>query len=240
MTKNQRLPEKFSIHPNLVLVLFHLWNWLIRKEAACPLCCASCGYKSDVDLNVSVHLLGERRRRRGYSTILNQCAPHLIAEFEARFRYASVEGVSHSQHCLVYVPVGARRIVIVALICQTRDVPAILHVNRFIIQRQLKKIFKKTQHRDDTRPEKVQYILSSHHGEPVAAFLPGQVCWQSRPVVVCMAAKAWVLLSMDSIWSGFFYLKAERKLVFGKCVCLRNKGKRHRFPSRFINAVYCS
>jgi plasmid stabilization system protein ParE len=47
------------------------------------------------------------------------------------------------EHYLVYVPISKNSIVIVALIRQTRDVPAILKANGFKIQRQLKEIFKK-------------------------------------------------------------------------------------------------
>jgi plasmid stabilization system protein ParE len=44
------------------------------------------------------------------------------------------------EHYLVYTPAGNQRIIIVALIRQTRDVPAILAENRFLIERALKKI----------------------------------------------------------------------------------------------------
>ena len=44
------------------------------------------------------------------------------------------------EHYLVYVPIGKRNIVIVALIRQTRDVPAILKANSFVIRRQLDEI----------------------------------------------------------------------------------------------------
>lgn len=46
------------------------------------------------------------------------------------------------EHYLVYVPVSKNCVVIVALIRQTRDVPAILKANGFKIQRQLKGIFR--------------------------------------------------------------------------------------------------
>jgi len=46
------------------------------------------------------------------------------------------------EHYLVYVPISNNSVVIVALIRQTRDVPAILKANGFKIQRQLKEIFK--------------------------------------------------------------------------------------------------
>ena len=44
------------------------------------------------------------------------------------------------EHYMVFVPIGDRRIVIVALIRQTRDVPAILKANSFLIRRQLDEI----------------------------------------------------------------------------------------------------
>jgi plasmid stabilization system protein ParE len=47
------------------------------------------------------------------------------------------------EHYLVYVPIGDRNIVIVALIRQTRDVPAILKANGFLIRRQLDEIVDK-------------------------------------------------------------------------------------------------
>jgi hypothetical protein len=43
----------------------------------------------------------------------------------------------------VYVPISKNSVVIVALIRQTRDVPAILKANGFMIQRQLKEVFEK-------------------------------------------------------------------------------------------------
>jgi plasmid stabilization system protein ParE len=47
------------------------------------------------------------------------------------------------EHYLVYVPISKNSVVIVALIRQTRDVPAILKANGFMIQRQLKEVFEK-------------------------------------------------------------------------------------------------
>ncbi|MGS2724419.1 hypothetical protein ACVBEJ_11815 [Porticoccus sp. GXU_MW_L64] len=44
------------------------------------------------------------------------------------------------EHYLVYVPVDGKGIVIVALIRQARDVPAILNANGFLIRRQLREI----------------------------------------------------------------------------------------------------
>lgn len=45
------------------------------------------------------------------------------------------------EHYMVYLPIDDRRIAIVALIRQTRDVPAILESHGFQIRRQLKAIF---------------------------------------------------------------------------------------------------
>lgn len=47
------------------------------------------------------------------------------------------------EHYLVYVPIGKSTIVIVALIRQTRDVPAILRISGFKIKRELKEISEK-------------------------------------------------------------------------------------------------
>ena len=47
------------------------------------------------------------------------------------------------EHYIVYVRIGKNRIVIVALIRQTRDVPAILKANSFKIRRQMEEIFDK-------------------------------------------------------------------------------------------------
>jgi len=44
------------------------------------------------------------------------------------------------EHYIVYVPISKKRIIIVALIRQTRDVPAILKANNYIICRELDKI----------------------------------------------------------------------------------------------------
>jgi plasmid stabilization system protein ParE len=44
------------------------------------------------------------------------------------------------EHYLVYTPAQNQKIIIVSLIRQTRDVPAILAENRFFIERALKKI----------------------------------------------------------------------------------------------------
>lgn len=47
------------------------------------------------------------------------------------------------EHYILYVPIGKHQIVIVALIRQTRDVPAILAANGYLFRRQLKEIFNK-------------------------------------------------------------------------------------------------
>jgi plasmid stabilization system protein ParE len=47
------------------------------------------------------------------------------------------------EHYIVYVPVAGKRIVIVALIRQTRDVPALIQANGCAIRRQLKEILDK-------------------------------------------------------------------------------------------------
>lgn len=47
------------------------------------------------------------------------------------------------EHYIVYVPIRKHRIVIVALIRQSRDAPAILAANGYLIRRQLKEIFDK-------------------------------------------------------------------------------------------------
>ncbi|TQV82777.1 type II toxin-antitoxin system RelE/ParE family toxin [Aliikangiella coralliicola] len=46
------------------------------------------------------------------------------------------------EHYIVYVPLSDKKIIIVALIRQTRDVPAILEKNSYIISRELKEISK--------------------------------------------------------------------------------------------------
>ena len=90
-----------------------------------------------------------RELTKQYFTDLHQCAER-IARNSARF--APMEHVPNTaelsvypirEHYLVYVPIREKRIAIVALIRQTRDVPAILNANGFVIRRQLKKILAK-------------------------------------------------------------------------------------------------
>jgi len=47
------------------------------------------------------------------------------------------------EHYIVYVPISKKRIVIAALIRQTRDVPAIIKANNYSIRRELRKILGK-------------------------------------------------------------------------------------------------
>lgn len=72
-------------------------------------------------------------------------------------RFPSKEHISNTaelnvypirEHYLIYVPIRDKRIVIVALIRQTRDVPAILDANGFTIQRQLKETLEKLSRND--------------------------------------------------------------------------------------------
>jgi len=46
------------------------------------------------------------------------------------------------EHYVIYLPIQAGQIIIVALIRQSRDVPSILGANRFLIERELKQIQK--------------------------------------------------------------------------------------------------
>lgn len=90
-----------------------------------------------------------RALTKQYFTDLHECAER-IARNSGRF--APVEHVPNTaelsvypirEHYLVYVPISEQRIAIVALIRQTRDVPAILNANGFVIRRQLRKILAK-------------------------------------------------------------------------------------------------
>ncbi len=85
---------------------------------------------------------------RQYFNDLHESA-QIIAQNHERF--ASTEHIDSTElsihpvreHYLVYVPITGKRIVIVSLIRQTRDVPAILKATGFSIQRQLKEIYEK-------------------------------------------------------------------------------------------------
>ena len=84
-----------------------------------------------------------------YFTDLHESAESLARNHK---RFASIEQFADApelsihpvrEHYLVYVPVSSNCIVIVSLIRQTRDVPAILKASSFVIQRQLKALFEK-------------------------------------------------------------------------------------------------
>ena len=47
------------------------------------------------------------------------------------------------EHYIVYVPIDEKSIVIVALMRQSRNVPAVLRANDFMIRRQLQEIFER-------------------------------------------------------------------------------------------------
>jgi plasmid stabilization system protein ParE len=87
-----------------------------------------------------------RELTREYFSGLHECAENIARNPE---RFSPVMQVSDTaelhvypirEHYLVYVPVNGKRIVVVALIRQTRDVPAILNANGFLIRKQLKEI----------------------------------------------------------------------------------------------------
>lgn len=88
---------------------------------------------------------GEELARQYFSDI-HKCAQNLARGLR---RSPSMEpdlGVYPiREHYLVYVPIHGDRIAIVALIRQTRDLPAILNANSFIIRRQLKVMSSKLQ-----------------------------------------------------------------------------------------------
>ncbi len=91
---------------------------------------------------------------RQYFTDLHQCAERIAQNPE---QFSSFDHVSNTaelnvypirEHYLVYLPISDKRIVIVAFIRQTRDVPDILNANGFMIQRQLKEILEKLNQND--------------------------------------------------------------------------------------------
>ncbi|MBR9909017.1 MAG: type II toxin-antitoxin system RelE/ParE family toxin [Gammaproteobacteria bacterium] len=85
---------------------------------------------------------------RQYFSDLHESAESIAQNHQ---RFTSAEHITRPQlsihpvreHYVVYVPITGKRIVIVSLIRQTRDVPAILEASGFMIQRQLKEIFEK-------------------------------------------------------------------------------------------------
>ncbi len=97
----------------------------------------------------SVSRWGEALTRK-YFPDLHECAESLARYPE---RSSSMDPVPAAtelkiypvrEHYLVHVPIDGHRIAIVALIRQTRDVPAILNANGFMIRRQLKEITEST------------------------------------------------------------------------------------------------
>ena len=83
---------------------------------------------------------------RQYFSDLHECAERLSRN---PGRSASMDQVPAEielkihpvrEHYLVYVPINSNCIAIIALIRQTRDVPAILNANSFMINRQLREI----------------------------------------------------------------------------------------------------
>jgi plasmid stabilization system protein ParE len=90
-----------------------------------------------------------KKLTRQYFADLHQSAERIAQNPE---QFSSLEHFSNTaelhvypvrEHYLIYLPISNKRIVIVALIRQTRDVPAILNANGFMIQRQLKEILDK-------------------------------------------------------------------------------------------------
>lgn len=88
---------------------------------------------------------GEEPTRKYFSD-LHACAESLSRNpprsnsMEQVLAAAELKICPVQEHYLVYVPIDSDRIAIVALIRQTRDVPAILNANSFMIQRQLQEI----------------------------------------------------------------------------------------------------
>ena len=86
---------------------------------------------------------------RQYFTDLHEGAEQIAGNYRAfpeKGYLAGTDGLGiHAvrEHYIVYVPVAGKRIVIVALIRQTRDVPAIIQANGYAFRRQLKEILDK-------------------------------------------------------------------------------------------------
>ncbi len=88
---------------------------------------------------------GEELTRQYFSDI-HKCAQNLARGLRRSPSMDPDLGVYPiREHYLVYVPIHGNRIAIVALIRQTRDLPAILNANSFIIRRQLKVMSSKLQ-----------------------------------------------------------------------------------------------
>jgi hypothetical protein len=86
---------------------------------------------------------------RHYFTDLHESAERIARNHQRLAAMAYLAGIAElnihpvREHYLVYVPISKISIVIVAFIRQTRDVPAILKANGFMIKRQLKEVFEK-------------------------------------------------------------------------------------------------
>ena len=81
-----------------------------------------------------------------YFSDLHGCAENLVqnprqsVSVEQAGNFPELKICPVREHYLVYVPIKTDRIAIMALIRQTRDVPAILNANSFLIRGQLKEI----------------------------------------------------------------------------------------------------
>ncbi len=90
-----------------------------------------------------------RERTQQYFKDPHECAERIAQNPEQFSSIGHATGIANlavypvREHYLVYIPISGKRIVIVALIRQTRDVPAILNANGFVIRRQLEDIAKK-------------------------------------------------------------------------------------------------
>lgn len=90
-----------------------------------------------------------RERTQQYFKDLHECAERIAQNPEQFSSIGHATGIANlavypvREHYLVYIPISGKRTVIVALIRQTRDVPAILNANGFVIRRQLEDIAKK-------------------------------------------------------------------------------------------------
>ena len=84
-----------------------------------------------------------KERTRSYFRQIHDAAEQIAANQSAVQKREDLTGDSGlgvypvGEHYLVYVPINDKQIAIVALIRQTRDVPAILQANSYRIQRAL-------------------------------------------------------------------------------------------------------
>ncbi len=88
-----------------------------------------------------------KEQTKKYFTDLHEGAQSLGRDHLSYAKKEDLAGISglcaHAirEHYMVYVPMKEQSIVIVALIRQSRDVPAILKANHYLINRELKQIF---------------------------------------------------------------------------------------------------